>query len=86
MSIKAGDIHIWDQESGELLRHISPIEQGGDLTSIAWNHASQHNFMFATGGHDGVVRIWTKAPEITDTPMTTQPPSPLERIPSRTDN
>ncbi|KAJ7037958.1 hypothetical protein C8F04DRAFT_1090776 [Mycena alexandri] len=57
---KAGDIHIWDQESGTLMRHIRPAQQSGDLTCIAWNHAADDPFMFATGSHDGGVRIWTK--------------------------
>ncbi|KAF7325948.1 Catabolite degradation [Mycena kentingensis (nom. inval.)] len=61
---KAGDIHIWDQESGTLLRHIrAQAQQSGDLTCIAWNHAADDPFMFATGSHDGAVRIWTK-PEV----------------------
>ncbi|KAF8146964.1 hypothetical protein K438DRAFT_1944325 [Mycena galopus ATCC 62051] len=56
---KAGDIHIWDQESGTLLRYIRPAQQSGDMTCIAWNHAADP-FMFATGSHDGGVRIWTQ--------------------------
>ncbi|KAI0355885.1 WD40 repeat-like protein [Trametes cingulata] len=55
---KAGDIHIWDRESGTLLHHIRAQTVGGDLTCIAWNHAWD-TFMFATGSHDGGVRIWT---------------------------
>ncbi|KAI0763501.1 WD40 repeat-like protein [Trametes elegans] len=55
---KAGDIHIWDRESGTLLHHIRSQTVGGDLTCIAWNHAWD-TFMFATGSHDGGVRIWT---------------------------
>ncbi|KAI0760480.1 WD40 repeat-like protein [Fomes fomentarius] len=55
---KAGDIHIWDRESATLLHHIRSQTVGGDLTCIAWNHAWD-NFMFATGSHDGGVRIWT---------------------------
>ncbi|TBU39880.1 WD40 repeat-like protein [Dichomitus squalens] len=55
---KAGDIHIWDRESGTLLHHIRSQTVGGDLTCIAWNHAWD-TFMFATGSHDGAVRIWT---------------------------
>ena len=31
---------------------------GGDLTCLAWNPAAEP-FMFATGSHDGAVRIWT---------------------------
>ena len=57
-----GDIYIWDQESGALLRHVQPHSNGGDLTCVAWNHASENSFMFATGSHDGAVRIWTKRP------------------------
>ncbi|KAI0676285.1 WD40 repeat-like protein [Trametes maxima] len=55
---KAGDIHIWDRESGTLLHHIRSQTVGGDLTCIAWNHMWD-TFMFATGSHDGGVRIWT---------------------------
>ena len=54
----AGDIHIWDRESGSLLHHVRAQVLGGDLTCIAWNHAHD-TFMFATGSHDGAVRIWT---------------------------
>ncbi|KAG6815849.1 hypothetical protein H0H87_010765 [Tephrocybe sp. NHM501043] len=60
---KAGDIHIWDQESGALLHHVRGQSHGGDLTCIAWNHAAEDPFMFATGSHDGAVRIWTKRSE-----------------------
>ncbi|KAG6867651.1 hypothetical protein C0993_012706 [Termitomyces sp. T159_Od127] len=55
-----GDIHIWDQESAALLHYIRGQYHGGDLTCIAWNHAAEDPFMFATGSHDGAVRIWTK--------------------------
>lgn len=56
----AGDIHIWDQESGSILHHVRAQDLGGDLTCIAWNHAEDNPFMFATGSHDGALRIWTK--------------------------
>ena len=59
---EAGDIHIWDRESGALLHHIRAQALGGDLTCIAWNPAAEP-FMFATGSHDGGVRIWTSPPE-----------------------
>ena len=49
---------MWDRESGTLLHHIRAQTVGGDLTCIAWNHAWD-TFMFATGSHDGGVRIWT---------------------------
>lgn len=55
----AGDIHIWDRESAALLHHVRAQALGGDLTCIAWNHAMEQPFMFATGSHDGGVRIWT---------------------------
>ncbi|KAF8888546.1 hypothetical protein BD779DRAFT_1439978 [Infundibulicybe gibba] len=60
---KGGDIHIWDQESGALLHHVRAQALGGDLTCIAWNHAAEDPFMFATGSHDGAVRIWTEPAE-----------------------
>lgn len=56
---KAGDIHIWDRVSGALLHDVKAQDMGGDLTAIAWNPASESPFMFATGSHDGAVRIWT---------------------------
>ncbi|KAH9989621.1 hypothetical protein BJV77DRAFT_673056 [Russula vinacea] len=56
---KAGDIHIWDRESGTLLHHVHAQSLGsGDLTCVAWNPAADP-FMFATGSHDGAVRIWS---------------------------
>ncbi|KZT69194.1 WD40 repeat-like protein [Daedalea quercina L-15889] len=58
---KAGDIHIWDRESAALLHHVRAQVLGGDLTCIAWN-AAVEPFMFATGSHDGGVRIWTTPP------------------------
>ncbi|KAF8155867.1 hypothetical protein B0H34DRAFT_512681 [Crassisporium funariophilum] len=60
---KAGDIHIWDQESGALLHFIRAQAHGGDLTCIAWNPAAEDPFMFATGSHDGGVRVWTRHPD-----------------------
>ncbi|KAG0698073.1 hypothetical protein DFH29DRAFT_121383 [Suillus ampliporus] len=56
---KAGDIHIWDRDSAALLHYIRPQTFGGDLTCVAWNHSTDDPFMFATGSHDGTVRIWT---------------------------
>ncbi|KAF9051401.1 hypothetical protein BJ165DRAFT_1448497 [Panaeolus papilionaceus] len=61
---KAGDIHIWDQESASLLHFICAQHLGGDLTCIAWNPAAEDPYMFATGSHDGAVRIWTRHQEI----------------------
>jgi WD40 repeat protein len=54
----AGDIHIWDRESAVLLHHVRAQMVGGDLTCLAWNPTADP-FMFATGSHDGAVRIWT---------------------------
>lgn len=36
---------------------------GGDLTCIAWNNAADEPFMFATGSHDGGVKVWTRKPD-----------------------
>ena len=71
--IPAGDIHIWDRESGALLHHVRAQALGGDLTCIAWNPASDP-FMFATGSHDGGVRIWTSPPSSAND-MLIAPPS-----------
>ncbi|KAA1472517.1 WD40 repeat-like protein [Dentipellis sp. KUC8613] len=68
---KAGDIHIWDRESGALLHHVRAQALGGDLTCIAWNPAADP-FMFATGSHDGAVRIWTSPPSIGPPPDASQ--------------
>ena len=58
ISCIAGDILIWDRESAALLHHAPAQTVGGDLTCLAWNPAA-HPFMFATGSHDGAVRVWT---------------------------
>ncbi|KZV75898.1 WD40 repeat-like protein [Peniophora sp. CONT] len=72
-----GDIHIWDRESGALLHHIRAQNfGGGDLTCIAWNPAADP-YIFATGSHDGAVRIWT-----TLLPGTTAPPS-IDELPGQ---
>ena len=56
----AGDIYIWDRESGTLLRHIQPELGAGDLTCISWNSASTELNMFAAASHNGSVRIWVE--------------------------
>jgi hypothetical protein len=53
---------MWHRESGALLHHVRAQALGGDLTCIAWNHAAEDPFMFATGSHDGGVRIWSTLP------------------------
>ncbi|KAH7099699.1 WD40 repeat-like protein [Auriculariales sp. MPI-PUGE-AT-0066] len=55
---KCGDIHVWDRESAALLHHFPPYLSDGDVTCIAWNNAAEQ-YMFATGSHDGTVRLWT---------------------------
>ncbi|PPQ66540.1 hypothetical protein CVT26_009513 [Gymnopilus dilepis] len=67
---KAGDIHVWDQESGILLHVFQAQAHPGDITCVAWNQAAILPFMFATGSHDGVVRIWTREPYDPDTDHT----------------
>ncbi|KIJ65300.1 hypothetical protein HYDPIDRAFT_28014 [Hydnomerulius pinastri MD-312] len=61
---KAGDIHIWDRETAALLHCLRPSNEpgAGDLTCIAWNYATDEPMTFATGSHDGTVRIWSTAP------------------------
>jgi len=58
----AGDIYIWDRDSAVLLHHINDQALDGDLTCIAWNGAVDNVFTFATGSHDGSVRVWATAP------------------------
>ncbi|KAI6045140.1 hypothetical protein EDC04DRAFT_2560260, partial [Pisolithus marmoratus] len=60
---RAGDIHIWDRDTALLLRYIRPQTPNtfGDLSCIAWNYGPDDTFMFATGGHDGTVRLWSTA-------------------------
>jgi len=50
-----------------LLHHIRAQVVGGDLTCVAWNPAADP-FMFATGSHDGAVRVWTSFDQSTPTP------------------
>ena len=58
----AGDIYIWDRDSAVLLHHIKDQALDGDLTCIAWNGAVDNVFTFATGSHEGSVRVWTTTP------------------------
>jgi len=53
-----GHVHIWDRESATLLHDIRISD--GDLTGIAWNTGADLP-MFATGSHDGAVKIWTSS-------------------------
>lgn len=62
----AGDIHIWDRESSTLLHHVQTQtldRASGDLTCVAWNPTTSP-FMFASGTHDGAVKIWTAPPKV----------------------
>ena len=36
---------------------VKALSHAGDLTCLAWNPVSDP-YIFATGSHDGVVRIW----------------------------
>ena len=39
------------------LLHTLSAKDGGDLTGVAWNYASDR-FMLASASHDGTVRLW----------------------------
>ncbi|KAE9393814.1 WD40 repeat-like protein [Gymnopus androsaceus JB14] len=82
---KAGDIHILDQESGTLLHHVRAQDLGGDLTCIAWNNAEDNPLMFATGSHDGAVRIWTTLAEQRSSISALEATLPFIRGPSPSD-
>ncbi|KAF8591362.1 WD40 repeat-like protein [Ramaria rubella] len=82
---KNGHIHIWDRESATLLHDLRVPE--GDLTGIAWNTAFDTP-MFATGSHDGAVKIWASALQ---QPLVNNPCSPSASrsnsgLPSRSDS
>lgn len=66
MHSSAGEINIWDRESGALLHVIRTKYHGEDLTCMAWNQAAEDPYMFATGSHDGGLRVWTRIPEEID--------------------
>ncbi|KAG9312798.1 WD40-repeat-containing domain protein [Chiua virens] len=61
---KSGDVHIWDRETAALLHCIRPqnAPSVGDLTCIAWNHATDDPMMLATGSHDGTIRVYSTTP------------------------
>ena len=64
----AGDMHIWDRETAVPLRYVRPmsIPKLRDLTCIEWNNALDEPLMFATGSHDGKVRVWSTAVVVQD--------------------
>ena len=59
----AGNVHIWDRETAALLRYVRPmnVSEWRDMTCIGWNNATDEPMMFATGSHDGTVRVWSTA-------------------------
>jgi hypothetical protein len=42
----------------QTLLHTLKTKDGGELTGVAWNYASDQ-FMLASASHDGTVRLWT---------------------------
>ena len=59
----AGDVHVWDRETAALLRYLRPMNMSElrDMTCIGWNNGMDEPMMFATGSHDGTVRVWSTA-------------------------
>lgn len=57
----AGDVHVWDRETAALLWYLRPmnIPELRDMTCIGWNDGTDEPMMFATGSHDGTVRVWS---------------------------
>ncbi|KAF7318782.1 Catabolite degradation [Mycena chlorophos] len=77
---KAGDIHVWDQESGTLLRYINTqAGQTGDLMCIARNHQADDLLMFPIGSRDRALGIWT--PPASEHPPESQPDADDEPLP-----
>ncbi|KAI6029590.1 hypothetical protein BKA83DRAFT_4220783, partial [Pisolithus microcarpus] len=69
-------------DSAILLHTINAQALGGDLTCLAWNQAVEDVFMFATGSHDGAVRVWTTLSERSRTHTAMSTPPVLTRAPS----
>lgn len=61
MMMPAGDVHIWDRDTAALLRYLRPMNmlEVREMTCVGWNGATDEPMMFATGGHDGTVRVWS---------------------------
>jgi len=49
----AGDIRLWDSETGECLRVFQ--EHSDTIRSVAWSHDQRH---ILSASHDRSVRIW----------------------------
>jgi len=61
---KDGTMYVWDSRTGFLLhefdmgKYRSGRRTVDEITSLAWNHESEH-FMFCTGHVSGKVEMWT---------------------------
>lgn len=75
---KGGVIYIWDRQSANLLHRLCPEGLRDEFTCIASNCAA-NSLMFATGSHDGFVRIWSTP---ADPPSTSGNSNAPQRRPS----
>jgi len=56
---KCGMVHFWDRKTTKLLRSLRVREECTSPASVAWNNANRDQLMFASGGEDGTIKIWT---------------------------
>jgi len=56
---KCGMVHFWDRKTTKLLHSLRVREECTSPASVAWNNANRDQLMFASGGEDGTIKIWT---------------------------
>src|SRR5260221_6225218 len=52
-------VHFWDRKTTKLLRSLRVREECTSPASVAWNNANRDQLMFASGGDDGTMKVWT---------------------------
>ncbi|KAL0959825.1 hypothetical protein HGRIS_011503 [Hohenbuehelia grisea] len=58
-------VDIWESQSGALVHRIpGSCSAPATLSSIAWSGRTAHDYMFADGSNNGVLRLWTARPHI----------------------
>jgi len=70
MIVAAGkrEVYLWDRKTARLLHTLRVKDYGSDFTIATWNHECRKSLMFATGSHDGSIRIWTAPSPQNDPP------------------
>ena len=58
-SLLGGMVHFWDRKTTKLLRSLRVRDECTSPASVAWNNANRDQLMFASGGDDGTIKVWT---------------------------